>query len=171
LLFQLTISQVNNDGKKIEAATITRTEELPQVNFKAPSFNLSGIDGKNYSPSFVKDTPLVINFWASWCGPCRMEAPELVKLHKQYEDKVKIYAVNMTGSDSLKGANQFAKEYSFEFPVLLDSNDQVSTKYRVLAIPTTFFVDKNGKIIDIITGYGGKEILAEKFELLSTKGN
>lgn len=171
LLFPLTISQVNKNGKNIEAATISRTEELPQVNFKAPSFNLTGIDGKNYSLSGAKGTPVVINFWASWCGPCKMEAPELVKLHEQYENKVMIYAVNMTESDFIKGVNQFTKDYGFEFPVLLDKNDQVSTKYRVLAIPTTFFVDKDGKIIDIITGYGGNEILAKKFEILYTRGN
>lgn len=162
------IPMTNNN--KIEAITTTQSEDAPQTNYKvAPSFNLPGLDGKKYSLNSVKGTPLVINFWASWCGPCRIEAPELVKLHNQYGDKIKIYAINVTESDSARGAEQFVEKYGFQFPVLFDKGDNVSTKYGVVAIPTTFFINKDGKIVDMITGYGGPNVLAEKFEALSSQ--
>jgi thiol-disulfide isomerase/thioredoxin len=170
VMFWLILLNFNLYNKKVgnaKAVTITQSEEIPQIHKMAPSFNLTGLDGRKYSLNSIKGTPLVINFWASWCGPCKMEAPELVKLHQKYGDKIEIYAINVTKSDSISGVHRFADEFGIEFPVLLDKDDEVSTKYRIVAIPTTFFVNKDGKIVDMIAGFGGAEVLAEKFERLS----
>jgi cytochrome c biogenesis protein CcmG, thiol:disulfide interchange protein DsbE len=137
-----------------------------QVNHykKAPPFSLKGTDGKTYS--LKKGKPLVINFWASWCQPCHMEAPDLVKLSQQYKE-IEIYAVNLAGSDTPRSMENFIKKYRLPFPVLIDTEDQVSEDYRVSALPTTFFINKNGYIVDQIIGYRGMELLEEKFQKLS----
>ncbi|PGT79591.1 TlpA disulfide reductase family protein [Bacillus sp. AFS040349] len=164
-----TIYQQNKNANNNKVANIDEIKESPQVNFKAPLFTLIGLDGKEYSLDSARGTPIVINFWASWCGPCKLEAPELVELYEKYQGKVEVYAINMTGSDMVKEAKQFAEDYGFKFPVLLDKGDMISTKYRVTAIPTTFFINKEGIIVDILTGYGGSELLAQKFKKLSAQ--
>lgn len=95
-------------------------EELPRIGFKAPGFELLALDGKEYGLEGVKGKPVVINFWASWCGPCRLEAPDLVELYEKYGENIEIYAVNQTFGDSEQAAKAFANEYGFKFPVLLD---------------------------------------------------
>jgi thiol-disulfide isomerase/thioredoxin len=110
---------------------------------------------------------LVINFWASWCGPCRSEAPELVKLNNKYHKKVQIFAVNLTSSDTESGVKAFVKEFGFDFPVLLDQDGKVAKLYDVTGIPTTYFISTDGIIIDRILGFGGKDMLESKFRNLA----
>lgn len=169
LLFALLwtfVTTINKENSlNTSAENLNKMEEAPQVNFKRPSFTLKALDGKKYSTSDVSK-PLVINFWASWCGPCKIEAPELVKLNERYGEKVQIYAVNITSGDSIDGARSFAETYGFKFPVLLDVDDAVSKKYHIQAIPTTFFINKDGIIVDQIMGFAGEKIFEEKFQRL-----
>jgi thiol-disulfide isomerase/thioredoxin len=146
-------------------ALAQQAEELPKVGFKAPNFSLQSLDGKTYEMPTPNNKPVVVNFWASWCGPCRLEAPELVKIYKKYQGNIEIYAVNLTSQDSPKEAKAFADSFGFTFPILLDNNKnfQVSDLYQVQAIPTTYFIDKNGMIIDKIAGYTDPQTLEKKF--------
>ena len=142
-------------------------EELPQIGYKAPSFKLKGIDGKDYSLEQIKGKPVVVNFWTSWCPPCKKEAPELVKLYNQHRSKLEVYAVNLTSQDSLGDAQAFVNEYGFSFPVLLDQEGMVGQRYQLQGIPTTVFINKEGLIVDRVVGYSGQEVLAQKFEKLA----
>lgn len=170
LLFALLwtfVSTINKENRLATSAeTLKKVEEAPQIHFKTPSFTLKALDGKKYSTSDVSK-PLVINFWASWCGPCKIEAPGLVKLNERYGNKVQIYAVNITSGDSIDGARNFAETYGFTFPVLLDVDDIVSKKYHIQAIPTTYFINKEGIIVDQIVGFAGEKIFEEKFQRLA----
>jgi cytochrome c biogenesis protein CcmG/thiol:disulfide interchange protein DsbE len=141
-------------------------EEKPMINFKAPAFTLQGIDNQPYEIGSSLEKPVVLNFWASWCGPCQQEAPELEKLYKEYGKIMEIYGVNMTNSDTLDGVESFLMEYQLTFPILLDKTGEISDTYRVISIPTTFFINKKGIIVDQIIGYGGTEIFREKIEKL-----
>jgi cytochrome c biogenesis protein CcmG, thiol:disulfide interchange protein DsbE len=141
-------------------------EEQPRVGYQAPSFQLRGLDGKTHSLADAARKPVVINFWASWCGPCKMEAPELTKLAKEYDGKIIIYAINVTDSDSEKAAKDFANHYQFKFPVLLDGDGSVGARYQVQAIPTSFFISKEGTIIDQVIGFADAKTFTEKFEKL-----
>lgn len=144
-------------------------EELPKVGFKAPKFALKGLDGKTYSLDNLDGKPVVVNFWASWCGPCKLEAPELVKLAKKYNGSLQVYAVNLTSSDTLENAKAFAAAYGFNFPVILDEMGTVSERYAVQVIPTTYFVDKNGIIVDKVLGLLDPVELDKKFQSLASK--
>lgn len=101
------------------------TEQAPKVNFLAPEFTLEGMDGKAYSVGGARDKVLLINFWASWCGPCHQEAPDLVRLHEEYGDRLDIYAINVSKMDSLSNAKDFVEKYQFKFPVPLDRKSVV----------------------------------------------
>ncbi|QNG60445.1 TlpA family protein disulfide reductase [Bacillus sp. PAMC26568] len=129
---------------------------------KAPDLKLSDMQQKEHHLKPPYDQPVIINFWASWCGPCKMEAPDLVRLSEKYQDQVKIYAINMTNQDSEEGAYMFAKDYGFRFPVLLDKTGDAAALFRVAAVPTTFFVNEKGEIVSVLTGYGGAELLEKR---------
>lgn len=125
----------------------------PVVGGIAPNFSVNDLNGKSVELTQVLKNKKVtlINFWATWCPPCRAEIPEFVKFYRKYSTKgVEILAINLqeNGAD----VKNFAKNNGMNFPVLLDTSGRVGTMYQVMAIPTTFFVDSNGKIIDRIEG-------------------
>ncbi|WP_123041211.1 TlpA family protein disulfide reductase [Cohnella candidum] len=125
----------------------------PKKGSAAPAFDLSTLDGKqNYSVGGARDKVLVVNFWASWCGPCDLEAPDLVTLYGKYKDKVDLYAVNATNYDRLRNAKEFVQEKAFTFPVLTDAQGTAGDAYKVFSYPTSFIVDRNGKILERIEG-------------------
>jgi thiol-disulfide isomerase/thioredoxin len=138
--------------------TILPTESAPKVNFLAPSFTLADLDGATYSVGGPRDKPLLINFWASWCGPCEEEAPDLVNLYNKYQGQMDLYAVNVSLGDRLEDVKAFAKKYEFPFPVLLDKKGDVTDQYRFLVIPTSFLVDRNGVIQEVFNVVSPKEL-------------
>jgi cytochrome c biogenesis protein CcmG/thiol:disulfide interchange protein DsbE len=129
-------------------------EEAPRLNFMTPSFKLEGLDdGETYTLNSANlQKPVLINFWASWCGPCHTEAPDLKKLHEKYGDRVDFYALNATEVDSVEGAREFVETYGFAFPVPMDLEGEVADLYEIQAFPTTYFIDAQGAIRDITLG-------------------
>lgn len=162
--------QTGQTGEK-ESAT-KKVEELPRVDFKAPEFSLGSLDGNHYSLKQAKGKPVMINFWASWCGPCKSEAPELAKLYQKYKGEFELYAVDLTSTESSqRDVENFADSFGYKFPILLDTEGNVSDKYLIKPIPTTYFINKNGIIVDKILGYGGKGALTAKLkDLLAESG-
>lgn len=143
------------------------SDERPAVGFKAPGFSLEALASNETYGLENQSKPIVINFWASWCGPCREEAPDLVSLYEEYKDDIEIYAVNMTTSDSLKEIQRFVDQYGFTFPILLDQEGDVGRAYQVIGIPTTFFVDENGHIVHKIPGFATYHDLEVGFRRLA----
>ncbi|WP_372629384.1 TlpA family protein disulfide reductase [Cohnella sp.] len=148
-----------NGSNEGEAAALP---EKAEIGYLAPSFSLTGLDGGTYSLDALRGKPVVLNFWASWCGPCRDEAPLFTKLHKQYGERLSILAVNLTATDSVEAAREFAESYGFTFPVPLDSDGTVAAKYEIRPIPTTIFVDSRGVITDGVLGALNWELLHER---------
>lgn len=150
--------------------TARATFSVPRLNAAAPDFALEGIDGESYTLSQFKGKPVVLNFWASWCGPCRQEAPELVKVASEYGDRIAVLAVNLTASDDERSARAFAAGQQFAFPVLLDRLGTVGELYRIRPIPTTLFVRADGSIADQALGSLDEQAFKERIEpLLSSK--
>ncbi len=131
----------------------------------ATDFTLPQLNGEDYSLSQTRGKLTIINFWASWCGPCKMEAPHLQEFYEEYRDRVEIVAVNITSKDKPKDAAAFAEEYGFSFPVLLDETGEVSTIYGAFAIPTTIFLNEKGEIIHEYAGPMEKQFLIDLLEL------
>ncbi|MDP4553477.1 TlpA disulfide reductase family protein [Alkalihalobacillus macyae] len=141
--------------------------EVSNSNLQAADFNISNFNGANYSLEVLQEKPLIINFWASWCEPCNNEAPLLVDLYEQYGENVEFYGINTTdGELKIKDAKGFTDKFNINFPVLLDIEGRVSKEYGVIALPTTYFIDQNGVIVDKILGEASKEIFEKRIKKL-----
>lgn len=125
----------------------------PRAGFLAPSFELTSLQGEELSLEDQRGKVVVINFWASWCPPCRAEMPALQRTYENYQGRgLEILAVNSTYQDTAEAAERFIRERNLTFPILLDSTGLVSNLYQTRALPTTFFVDRQGVIQEVIIG-------------------
>ncbi|GEA11510.1 TlpA disulfide reductase family protein [Alteromonas sp. KUL49] len=145
----------------VTLATSTEADE-PQVNMPAPDFTLKSRDGNNLRLAEEVGNIVIVNFWASWCGPCREELPAFEALYQDYVDLgVTVLAVNVD-DDSAKAQSMLA-DMDISFPVLYDPNGDVSELYDVSAMPTTVMIDRNGDTRLIHKGYkSGDEKQYEK---------
>lgn len=126
----------------------------PLVGRQATDFTLPTLDGLDVSLSQFRGQPVLINFWASWCLPCRDEMPELVRSYKAHRaEGLMILGVNLTYSDSLPDIQAFASEFNITFPILLDEDGMVTQKlYPILGLPTSIFINRDGSIARVQIG-------------------
>ncbi len=144
------------------AGSITAGEiPAPQEGFMAPEFTLETLHGETVTLSELRGTPVLINLWASWCGPCRAEMPAMQRIHEKYKDEFTILAVNATNQDNLNAAAAFVNEHGLTFPILLDHDGSVSTQYQLRSLPTSFFVNREGIIEEVVIGGPMSEALLQ----------
>jgi thiol-disulfide isomerase/thioredoxin len=135
------------------------TEHLPGVlgyGTPAPDFTLETLDGKSVSLSSLRGKAVVVNFWATWCGPCKIETPWLVEMQNQYGAQgLQIVGVAMddSGKDEIA---RFAKDMGMNYPVVLGKEAVGQAYGGVDALPESFFVGRDGKIVDKIMGLEGR---------------
>lgn len=131
----------------------------PQPGKPAPDFRLPQLDGQAVSLSDYRGHPVLLNFWASWCGPCRYEMPFLQQVHEDERwsaSGLVILAVDI--GESPDTVAQFMAENGLSFAALLDTSQDVALQYNVRNIPTTFLIDADGVIRDIKVGaFSGKD--------------
>jgi len=124
---------------------ITNASLASSITGDAADFTLKSRAGKNIKLSEYRGDVIMVNFWASWCGPCRQEMPALESLYKKYKDLgFVILGVNLD-EDSSKAASLLTK-IPVSFPILYDNTNKVAKLYDVKAMPTTFLIDRNGKL-------------------------
>jgi peroxiredoxin len=118
----------------------------------APDFTLPRDDGQSISLSELRGQVVMINFWASWCGPCRQEMPLLEQIHQRYEPLgFTLLGVNV--EENSGDAIAFLEERPVSFPILFDPNNDVSKLYDVIAMPSTVLIDRQGKVRHLHHGY------------------
>jgi peroxiredoxin len=118
----------------------------------APDFTLKSSNGANIKLSELRGQVVMINFWASWCGPCRQEMPLLDQLYQRYQPMgFTLLGVNV--EEDSRAADKVLKEIPVSFPVLYDKKNQVSESYQVRAMPSTFLIDRDGKVRYLHKGY------------------
>jgi thiol-disulfide isomerase/thioredoxin len=128
------------------------TTHAAELNEAAPDFTLKSLGGKNLKLSEMAGNVVLVNFWASWCGPCREEMPLLNALHNKYEPLgFTVLGVNV--EENSANAEGFLKNFPVDFPILLDDNNKVSKQYKVIAMPTTVVVDRDGNMRFLHQGY------------------
>ncbi|MCA0969032.1 redoxin domain-containing protein [Halobacillus litoralis] len=148
--------QADMEKQQLEGPTLVAPAGIKslQMGDPAPDFELETLDGKTVTLSELKGQKVFLNFWATWCPPCREEMPEMEKFHQEFGDEVKILAINGTGGEQAIGRSEKKKKVSdyvengnYTFPVLLDMELNVtSEKYQVISIPTTYFIGTDGVI-------------------------
>jgi peroxiredoxin len=117
----------------------------------APDFLLERLDAGELRLSELRGRPVVLNFWATWCKPCRQEMPRFVEAYDRHrQEGLEIVAVNLQEGKSI--AAPFVDDFGVEFPVVVDRDGEVGDRYRLLGLPTTFFIDRDGIIRGMYTG-------------------
>jgi peroxiredoxin len=133
-------------------ALATSSISAGPVSGAAPNFSLRAKDGGEVSLADLRGQVVMVNFWATWCGPCRQEMPHLEALYQRYSDLgFTLLGVNVEADSS--GADRFLSETPVSFPILFDPKSEVSKMYDVIAMPSTVIVDRGGNMRFIHHGY------------------
>jgi thiol-disulfide isomerase/thioredoxin len=127
------------------------SEYGPEIGKLAPDFTLNGLDGQETSLSGFRGRPVLLNFWATWCGPCQMEMPLLQGIYEKWAGTgLVLLAVNL--QEDPASVREFVESAGYTFPVLLSPGNDVPLAYNIRGIPATFFIDADGVIRDIKIG-------------------
>src|SRR5512147_651046 len=125
----------------------------PREGFPAPDFTLETPDGAEVTLAGLRGQGVILNLWASWCLPCRAEMPAIQKVYDLNRGRgLAVLGLNSTFQDREPAALQFVQDLGLTFPILLDRDGAVSRRYRLRALPTTFFIDRGGIIRSVVVG-------------------
>ena len=136
---------------RVPAGTKRHVAQVPKPGFLAPDFTLESLDGEQITLSQYRGHPVIINFWATWCPPCRSEMPAIVQEYERYKGRGLVVLAVDNGEDPEKVV-PFREAYRMTFPVLLDKAMRVAEMYHIRALPTTFFIAPDGTITDMVVG-------------------
>ncbi len=128
---------------------LARQNQTQPQSGPAPDFTLTTLDGDTIRLSDLRGKVVVINFWASWCGPCRVEAPALQKVYERYRDRG-VEFLGVAWTDTERGARAFIAEFNQTYPNGLDLGTKLAELYRIQGVPETFIVNQNGQIVQFI---------------------
>lgn len=130
----------------------------------APLFRLSGLDGKEYALADFRGRPVVLTFFTTWCPYCAKELPVLDKLYREYQEKADLIVLGIDLQEPEGVVRKFTEAVGVSFPVLLDTKGETGYLYRILGLPTLFFIDPQGKIADMILGGTDEATLRRKLD-------
>jgi cytochrome c biogenesis protein CcmG/thiol:disulfide interchange protein DsbE len=129
----------------------TAADPLPRKGHVAPDLRLQTLSGETVSLPDLRGQVVILNFWATWCPPCRSEMPAIEEIHRAYRDQgLAVVAINVQQSEGQIQA--FVEEMGLTFPVLPDSYGSVSKRYLIKSLPTTFIIERTGTIREIVVG-------------------
>ncbi|BBH19327.1 thioredoxin [Paenibacillus baekrokdamisoli] len=140
-----------NRGKQ-EVALAASSDMKPKPGFTAPTLQLPNLSDQSMAIGGKRDKLLLINFWASWCGPCELEAPDMQDLSVKYGGLLELYGVNATSYDKERQAREFVDQQKLTFPILMDRDGKATDLYKVTSFPTSLLVDSEGIVRERITG-------------------
>jgi len=155
-------ASTGEDNQKAEGSS---AEVGLEIGNQAPDFELETLEGDTIQLSSLKGERVMVNFWATWCPPCRAEIPDLQKFHE--DEDINILAVNLTDTESsYDNVPKFVDNYGMEFPVLMDEESEVATEYKIQPIPTSFMIDSEGIIQYKAMGAMNYDLMVREFEAM-----
>ncbi|MDW2884672.1 peroxiredoxin family protein [Exiguobacterium artemiae] len=143
----------------LEKTQVDKTEEKKE---RATDFSLQTTDGKTIRLSDYRGKKVILNFWATWCPPCKAEMPHMQKFYEAHHDEVEVIAVNLTSLDNGNAAlEKFIQDYKLSFTIPLDRDGEVGNQYKAYTIPTSYLIDADGFIEQKIIGPMNEEMMEE----------
>ncbi len=125
----------------------------PRQGFLAPDFTLNTPEGESFTLSELRGQAVLVNLWATWCPPCRAEMPAIQKLYDEYKDQgFVVLGINMTFQDDPFAVVPFIQENQLTFPILIEESGDVAKKYELRSLPSSFFIDRDGIIQEVVIG-------------------
>ena len=148
------------------------TETQGAQSHAAPDFTVYDLEGNSHSLSDFRGKPVILNFWASWCGPCQSEMPDFEEKYQEYGEDVHFLMVNLTdgGQETVESAWSFISSKGYTFPVYYDTEASAAMAYGVRAVPVTYFIDAQGNLVTWGQGAMSGETLQKGIDLLLEKG-
>lgn len=140
---------INTDEKSVSTFSVGLEKEQ-----QAPDFTLSTLTGESVKLSSLRGKTVILNFWTTWCPPCKSEMPDMQQFYSDYKkNNIMIIGVNLTDNESsTKQVKDFAQQYKISFPILLDTKGEIRKQYKIITIPTTYIIDSNGIIVENVVG-------------------
>lgn len=157
-------AQSKDANEVIESSETASTEQTSdEVEYYAPDFELKSLNGETVRLSQYAGKKVILNFWATWCTLCKQEMPHLQSFYERYKDQgVEIVAVNVTDQDKGKNAvAKIAEEYGLSFDILLDEEGYAGMEYQIISLPTSFFIDEEGQIMEAIAGPMDEDLIED----------
>ena len=152
----------------------TVSAEVPEASGEAdprdlaPDFTVYDRDGNAHSLSDFRGQPVIVNFWASWCGPCKSEMPDFEEKYKEYGDEIQFLMVNLTDGrqETVESAAAFIEGAGYTFPVYFDTEFSGAAAYAVNAVPATYFIDERGVMVAYGKGAMSADVLQKGIDML-----
>lgn len=154
------IASEDNGSTTSESVAVSDSSGV-EIGKTAPDFELVTLKGESVKLSDYKGKKVILNFWATWCPPCKAEMPHMQKFYEENkEDGIEILAVNLTDIDSGKESiESFVKDYELTFEIPLDQEGDIGRQYQAFTIPTSYLIDTNGVISNKIVGPMDEEMM------------
>lgn len=172
LMIQTNLEKVDPYEDYVDGTMTNAFEDIPGLNPGeiAPDFELTTLTGDVVKLSDYKGKKVILNFWTSWCPPCKAEMPHMQKYYRENKnvENVEILAVNWKTAEgaSLAKIQKFVDANGLTFPIPVDENDKVTTAYRVMRIPTTYMINTDGTIGHMIPGEMNEKMIKESVKQL-----
>ncbi len=173
LLLILTVSMVVFTGLSIKNSTAVNqqtNQETEDKNNKAPDFTVTTIEGETITLSDLKGKVVIIDFWDTWCPPCRKGIPDFIELYKEYKDSGFVMIGLAFGRQGKEKVKEFIQEYNINYPIAIPSHSVINSFGEIRSIPTAFLIDQNGNIVNKYIGLRPKDVFENDIKkLLETK--
>ncbi len=166
VLFSLSIFGCQNENKINDKILRDKSEPQQQQSQKAPDFELKTLDGKLVKLSDYKGKVVILDFWATWCGPCRRGVPDLVEIQKQFNDDLVVIGISLDQENTQNQLQPFIDNYNINYPVVIWNEKVVQDYGNISAIPTSFIINKDGEIINRFVGLMPKETIIQQINSL-----